>query len=87
MKGISITNNSEDVPVFQISIDQAYKLAIRAKKKKDSQRANRIIAIISRAIKEDGNKGYYTGTVRFIGTEERKLIRDTLPNTVSHLGT
>lgn len=60
--------------ISHISIGQAYKLALRAKNNKETRRANEILAIISRTIKEDGKNGCFTGKVRFIGTNEHELI-------------
>lgn len=67
---ISIANST----VQQISIDKAYKMAIRAKRNRETERANRILSIIIRAIKEDAANGYYTGKVRFVGTAENRLL-------------
>ena len=72
-KGIT-SKTCDDSLVKQISIGDAYKMALRAKNGNDKKRANCILAIISRTMREDGRKGYYTEKIRFIGEEEHRLI-------------
>ena len=58
-----------------ISIDKAYKMAINAFEKQEMEKADSLVSIISRSIKKDGKKGFFSGEVEFVGAE-KSLLKD-----------
>lgn len=75
MSAVRLKNNNESSNMFSVDKDTALLAVSHFQTKGDFDRANKMLGIISRSIKEDKKNYFSTNIIRLFDSEEVRLFK------------